>query len=729
MIEQVVSGRHPMHDELENLRAESLRWIAGAVVFANLGLFYYEVGNPEIGDPRSAMFKLLAPLAVVGLAGTAWGLAGRTCAGAVGALLASMLGSVAVAVVIYTARQALFVLPLVVFAAPLLVSYRQTCLMAVVTSLVLWVLAHFTAVPLSNLDVVAVLLLIIGSTGLAWVAYRPIRVMLGWAWENYRSELRKTQELRERQAELSRLSKSLVETCERLEQANAALTQARLAAEDARRMKDEFATAISHELRTPLNLIIGFSEMIVSDTVEGDGETLAAFRGDVEAIYRNACHLSDLVDDVLVLGQLDAQRLSLQKEWSAVPRIVEEAAKAVAGLYSKAGLSLNVDLPPDLPPVYVDPTRIRQVLINLLTNAVRYTDEGGVRVLAHQDGQEVVVSVTDTGVGIPPEDLPYVFERYRQTGQPHRRAGFGLGLTVSKRFVELHAGTMTVSSEPGRGTTFSFSLPAIDNVAALATRPDWSLLESPHLGDRPERVVLVLDRDVEAARIFQRQLDGYHFAVATTPGEAARLAQGGRVAAVVITDPGISTDGDLAQAALRHLPGVPSLRCPLRTVGRLGQELGAVAFLTKPVTMERIHEALHRLGLRPRRALVVDDDAAVVTLLSRMLRRTAPRCRVQAATSVDQGLALARAERPDLVLLDLLMPGRNGYDFLRVWRDEPSLRAIPVVIVSAASEECQVLVVGKCLEVGRHGGLSLTDLMHAVRGSLDGLLATNPGIN
>ncbi|MBI2941500.1 MAG: response regulator [Chloroflexi bacterium] len=718
MIGHVAAGRHPMDDDLKDLRAESLKWIAGGLAVAAFGALCIGM-TVDTGNLRA----LLIPIALGSLAVGAWRLLDRSYTGAMATLIVGLLATISITAMLYSVPQVLFALPLVVFVAPLLVGYRAMGLTALGASALVLTLATLARLPLSDLDVIAALLLIGASAGLAWLAYRPMRTALDWAWASYREERRKTEEVRERQAELAQMSKSLAEACERLEQANVALANARRAAEEARRVKDELATTISHELRTPLNLIVGFSEMIVSEAAaDGSEEIPARFRADVEAIYRNACHLSDLVDDVLDLGQLDAHRLALHKQWSALPRIVQEAVVTVKSLYVKAGLDLTIDLPSGLPPVYVDPTRIRQVLINLLTNAVRYTDEGGAHVSAHQDGQEIVVSVADTGVGIRPEDLPHVFERYRPVARPHRRAGFGLGLTVSKRFVEMHAGTMWVSSEPGRGTTFSFSLPVIENVAALAAEPNWSRLESLHSGNRGERTLLVLDRDEEAAKIFQRYLDGYRIVVATTPGKAAQLARSGAISAVVVPHPEVTADAEIVRTALGRLPGVPLLRCAIRTVGRIGHDLGAAAFLTKPIAVNTLRDTLRRLKLRPRRPLIVDDDTDMVVLLGRMLHTIAPRCRVQMATSVEQGLSLARNGRPDLVLLDLLMPGMDGHDFLRTWHADPALRDVPVIIVSAATEEDNILVTGEFLEIRRHGGLSVADLMRAAHASLGSLL-------
>lgn len=713
----------PFQAELEDLRAEAVMWVAGAAFTANF-LLLLGVGAADLDLGRHDVWLVTATLS--GLAAASLVRLRRSWSSprlAAALLIAGLLGTVASASLVYGWRQLVFLLPLVVFVAPLLVGVRGA--LATAAAALAMPLALVEAKPglLGPDDVAAALAFSVAAAALGAVAFRPMRTMLGWSWRSYLAERHKTEEVRHRQAELAALTRSLSEANDRLEHANIALAQARRQADEARRLKDEFAVAISHELRTPLNLIVGFTEMIANG--QGGPALPDDLRDDVATVYRNALHLSDLVDDVLDLGRLDAHRLALQKDWARLEEIVHGATASVAGLYEKAGLGITVDLPPETPKLYVDQTRVRQVLINLLANAVRYTEEGGATVVARREGPDLLLSVADSGIGIPAADLPNVFEPFKQTGQASRRGGFGLGLTISKRFVEMHGGAMWVESEPGRGSTFSFSLPITDNVAALAAEPNWGVIEGPR-GQERHRTVLVLDHEVESVRIIRRYLDDLRVVAATTPAEAARHARNCAVGAVVVANPAIAEGDALMRAAVEHLPRTPLLRCTLRTVGRAGRELGAAAFLTKPVSREQLRATLKRLGLRPRRPLIVDDDPDMVRLLGRMLHQVAPRCRVLSTTSGEAGLALARMEAPDLVLVDLLMPGMDGHAFLRAWHAEPALATVPAIIVSAASEEDHDLVTGESLEIRREGGLSVADLMRALRGALDGLMPTDP---
>ncbi|MBI2939525.1 MAG: response regulator, partial [Chloroflexi bacterium] len=559
------------------------------------------------------------------------------------------------------------------------------------------------------------------AAGISWLATSPFRTALDWLWSSYAQLVAMSEQMRDRQGELGRLSKSLTEACVRLEQMNRELDRARQAAEEARRLKAEFAATISHELRTPLNLIIGFSELMVVSPGSAYGSGLPeSYRGDVEAIYRNACQVSSLIDDILDLSQIDAHRMALQKDAVSLPRIVDEATASVGTLFEQEGLSLTVNLSPELPLLHADPTRVRQVLINLLTNALRYTDTGGVAIGAERDGGEVVVSVTDTGVGISSADLPRVFHEFQQFGSGRRRGRSGLGLTVSKRFVEMHGGSMWVTSTPGKGSTFSFSLPVSEGVVATATGRNWRLpADDPRT--RRKHSVVVLDEDNEVARVFCRYLDDYEVIGATRSDQARQMLSEGSARAIVVGSPRMAAEWRRLVEAQPELRSLPTLSCALRTRREIAQDLRVAGYLAKPVTREQVRTALRQLGRPINRLLIVDDDPEMVSLLARMSRSLFRRCQVHRAHGGEECLRLMRESRPDVVLLDLIMPDVDGYTVLEAMRDDASLTDIPVVVVSAKRPGDDAVVI-RHFEVSRDSGLSVAELMDCVKGCLDGLL-------
>ena len=264
---------------------------------------------------------------------------------------------------------------------------------------------------------------------------------------------------RDAQADLKQAVKDLAEANLQTARLNQLLGMARHAAEEAERAKAEFVANVSHELRTPLNMVIGFAEMIMS-APKTYGRVSTALRADLAVIHRNSQHLAALIDDVLDLSQIEAGRMALTKERVALGEIIAAATEAIRPLYQTKGLYLRTEAPEGLV-VSCDRTRVREVLLNLLSNAGRFTEQGGVTVQARVMGQEVVVSVSDTGPGIAPEDQARLFQPFQQADGSIRRrfGGSGLGLSISKHFVELHDGRMWLESGVGSGTTIFFTLP------------------------------------------------------------------------------------------------------------------------------------------------------------------------------------------------------------------------------------------------------------------------------
>lgn len=552
---------------------------------------------------------------------------------------------------------------------------------------------------------------------------RPVFVALDWAWSSYLDGLHTAEQLRDRQAELGRLSKSLQETCIRLENLNQELERARLAAEEARQLKNEFVAAVSHELRTPLNLIIGFSEMMVLSPDDSYGEPLPiGYRTDVEAIYRSACHISNLIDDILDLSQIDTHRMALHKEMASLTSLVDGVIAGVASLFRDKSLQLDVELPEDLPSLYVDPTRVRQVLINLLANAARCTDRGGVTVSAARRGNEVVVAVTDTGVGMAPEDVPRAFETFRQVGEQRgRRAGHGLGLAVSKRFVEMHGGAMWAESRLGEGTSFYLSLPLHQAVVIPDDAPPWEAWMGAQRANK-ENAILALDEEGRGSRILERYLEGYQVVRAADVAEAQQLVAGGSIRAVVLTSGYRQPDVRSGRPSLPHFDGIPTIVCPFQMSRTEADELQVADYLVKPVSSAQLRAALRRLGREVRSVLVVDDDPHIVRLLGRMVRSIRRSCRVWEASDGRAGLQLLRTRQPDVVLLDLLMPGVDGYGFLEAMQGDTSLGKTPVIVISAQGREREAIV-ATSMSVLRSGGFTIGEATRCLKATLDVLLA------
>jgi signal transduction histidine kinase/CheY-like chemotaxis protein len=637
-------------------------------------------------------------------------------------LVVGLLASLIATVLVYPQTSVACLLSLVVGVASVLLGPAFGLLSALVTSLIVLGI-HATWFGVTS-DVVTVTVFLSWSVAiLTWAATRPVYRTLQWAWSSHLDSLRKTEELRDRQAELSQLSKSLQQTCRQLEHLNQELARARFAADESRRLKDEFAAAVSHELRTPLNLVIGFSELMVLSPDDAYGDALPAmYRGDVEAIYRNACHISNLIDDILDLSQIEAHRMALQKEAVFLATVVEGAISSVTSLFRDKNLRLVADLPENLPPLNVDPTRIRQVLINLLANAARCTDTGGITIGAVQQDHEIVVSVTDTGIGLASGELSGIFEPFRQgRDRDRQRAGNGLGLAISRRFVEMHGGSIWATSQIGQGSTFSFSLPLSEQVivpTGASRQEQWLAAQVA----KQERTILALDESGDAARILQRYLDGYRVVRVSTLAEAEQIAAEESPRAVVLAS---ETLPERLPSRCRDISlrlGVPTAYCPLQISGDAPAKFGVVDYVTKPISLTRLRAALRQLRKRVRSVLIVDDDPEMARLLARMVRSSRQSCQVWEARDGRAGLQLACAEHPDVILLDLLMPEMDGYTMLETMCQDPDLRPTPVIVITARGKD-QRAVVARTIHIESATGFNVGTAMRCLRASLDALLA------
>lgn len=257
--------------------------------------------------------------------------------------------------------------------------------------------------------------------------------------------------------------KALDEAMYRIERANHMLTLARNQAETAFRLKQQFAQSVSHALRMPLNLILSFIELMIQSPKYYGGPLPSAYLRELSIVHRNASYLQTLINDVLDMARIQAAQMSIQPEETDPAELVQEVGTMTRSLIEARGLHLRLEVQPGLPRPWIEPIRIRQVLLNLVNNAARFTEAGHVTVRAHRDGEAVTFAVADTGIGISAADLPRVFNEFEQVATGTRGAGgTGLGLAISRAFVELHGGRIWAESEgmSGRGSTFSFSLPA-----------------------------------------------------------------------------------------------------------------------------------------------------------------------------------------------------------------------------------------------------------------------------
>ncbi len=492
------------------------------------------------------------------------------------------------------------------------------------------------------------------------------------------------QEARRHRGQLQRTLKSLDLAHKQLQRANAELFYAREVADKALRFKADFAAKVSHELRTSLNLILGFSETMIFSQDTYGAELPTAYRRDASEIYRNSRHLLALVDDILDLSKLEAGKLGLRRENVDVAGLLRETTDLVRPLAETKGLALELELPEALPNLELDRTRINQVLLNLLSNATRITSHGRIVVRAVPGADEVIVQVRDTGPGIPAEDLEHVFEEFRQLDNAGDVTGTtGLGLTVSRQIVALHGGRTWAESVPGQGSTFSFALP-VEGGDTPATR-----FSTP--STRPQRspepvLVFVGEAESDEAKLLKRHLEGY--TLTTAAGwEQARDQVVRSSARAVIVNACLDRVSDP-----RSMP-VPVVACPLPGPQESRQNLKVEGYLQKPLTVDSVRLALQGAAPHAKNLLIVDDNPSAVRLTERMVQTVAGGYRLFRAYSGQQALARIKAQPPDAIILDLVMPNGDGYALISTLRQNPATARIPIIVAS-----------GQAVEETWHGG-------------------------
>jgi signal transduction histidine kinase/CheY-like chemotaxis protein len=505
-------------------------------------------------------------------------------------------------------------------------------------------------------------------------------------------------------------------------------------AEEARQSKQEFIAKVSHELRTPLNMIIAYSELITQSPQLYGGRIPRALLADMAVILRNSQHLSKLVDDVLDLSQIDAGRMALSKSWIDLRAIANEAAEAVRPLFETKGLYLEIDAPESLPQVYCDPTRVRQVLMNLLSNAGRFTVEGGVRLHIWATEEQMRLAVEDSGPGIDPRDQGHLFEPFQQIDASLRRkhGGSGLGLNISKQFVEMHEGHIWLESQAGQGTVFHVSLPfapaPVDDIKPIAARrwvhpyDAYVPRTRPRVAPVPEVKAryVVMEYGHTLERLLTRYMGNAEVVRVHSLDEAQHVLSESPARAFVVNS-ALLPQHPWPDAGWGKLPyDTPLLACWLPS-DAAPEQLGVVQYLVKPVNHAHLEEAMLALGPEVRTVLVCDDEPDVLRLFLRMLAGLARGYQIFTATSGVEAMAALRELRPDAMILDLLMPEMTGFELLQEKAKEPELRNIPVIVASSLDPYNQPIMSNQ-LFVARGSGLSSRDLLQCIQ-SLSAVLA------
>jgi signal transduction histidine kinase/CheY-like chemotaxis protein len=563
-----------------------------------------------------------------------------------------------------------------------------------------------------------------------YVLRRTLLAMLECAWSSEQRTKQLLQETREHRAALSSALKSLDISYTIQRKIGDELLVARKQADEARRMKERFAANISHEFRTPLNLILGFSEvMYKSPETYGKVSWTPTLRRDVYQIYRSSEHLLEMIDDVLDLSRYEMLDFSLYKELVPISSTISEAVEISRDLFTGSTVALETDLAPDLPMLEIDATRIRQILINLLKNARSFTTEGYVKVAAHleKDSEEngrVVISVKDTGEGVPKEKVPYIFDEFYQVDQSRsrKRQGAGLGLAICKRFVEAHEGKIWVESQEGVGTEVFISLPLPTNKYHRLTALSADLSEI--LQVTSNQTLLVVGCDSMLSRMLARQIGDLEIVQVENASFLEEYIIRYRPCAVVVND--LAVDSQLVK--LNYNNSTTVIRVSLPNRAWLANKLGIKNFLIKPVALDQLlgYMAQHE---HVKDILIVDDDREFVQLMSRYLQTIGNDYTVRFAYDGDEGWKSLCQQPPDLVILDLFMPGRDSLEIIEEMKQSPSLCNIETLIITGAQFDNEMKDKFESqIHIQRKGGLSYNQILACIKAVVDTSKSVNSTI-
>lgn len=464
------------------------------------------------------------------------------------------------------------------------------------------------------------------------------------------------------------------------------LRRQREAAEAANHAKSVFLASMSHELRTPLNAIIGYSEMLVEEAEDSAQSSLVP---DLTKIQLAGKHLLMLINSVLDLSKIEAGKMDLYVEPVGVVALTEEVASVVRPLADKNGNRLVLQLDPHAGSIQSDGTKLRQTLYNLLSNACKFTQDGSITFAVRREKENtqeaVVFTVKDTGIGMTPTQIERSFQPFTQadSSTSRRFGGTGLGLALSRRFVQMLGGSLLVESRPKVGSTFTVRIPV--NLVSEKAYGARTVIAEPAPANN---LVLAIDDEPSVEELLSRSLAKHGFRVhpAYTGEEGIRLARKLRPVAITLDVMMPGMDGWMVLSVLKadaELRDIPVIMLTISDNQNLGYTLGATEYLSKPIDRERLLSVLmrYRTAESATSALIVEDDSDSRELLRRALEGEGWKART--AENGRVALDLIAEQRPGVILLDLMMPEMDGFEFVSALRQQPEQRNIPIIVITA----------------------------------------------
>lgn len=713
---QTLLTTFPPHDnEWSDERANMLRW--GSTALVAIGLLLVLLGDGETGLGARlhyfyiGLLMMLASLFVWLLA--AW----RSWLTEFS--LAALLSLIGGAAMLLPDATSLLLVPLPI-AFMNLVGYIRGGLIAS-TAFILWLWLGLGTAPLS--ERVLATIGVVGIFVLTWRLYKILTGRSDWAWQHYTSAQRKLEDTRDQKQQLDAVLEELLRANRQLDLVNERLAAARTRAEETQQSKSAFVAKVSHEFRTPLNMIIGLLDLLVETPYIYGTALPSRLLDDLRIVHRNCEHLSSMINDVLDLSQTEAGRLTLRREVGDLREDIWHAVEVVHPLAAKKGLDVRLSVPDSPVCIAYDQRRIRQVLLNLLSNAARHTTKGQIGIHLDITDEAVTIGVTDTGPGISAEDLTRIFEPFFQSDgiKGRSQAGTGLGLSISQQFVDLHGGKLWVESSLGTGSTFFLRLPTRSPLPPPVKpdrwiHPEWEWHERQERAARPElprqqRYVL-FDAVEDIHPLLDLASDNMELLTAHSLEETATLVGEEPVHAVMLNAANEQDLLALLPACREQIGEIPIIGWTVPSPLQRALTAGALDYLVKPITRSDLFAALAQVDRPIQRVLIVDDDVDVQRLITRMLHSRDKGIRVTCVPDSHAAIYALETQTPDLVLLDIMLRIGTGWDVLAHKENSSTLAAIPAIIVSA-QDPMDSPPASPILTVSTRDGLGLETLLRA----------------
>jgi CheY-like chemotaxis protein/anti-sigma regulatory factor (Ser/Thr protein kinase) len=490
--------------------------------------------------------------------------------------------------------------------------------------------------------------------------------------------------------------------------------------------KSQFLANMSHELRTPLNAIIGYSEILQEDLTDLGQQELCP---DVKKIHAAGEHLLGLINDVLDISKIEAGKMELHNEMFEIKPVIQSVVTTIVPLMQHNHNQVVLEEIGEMGNMYADLTKLRQMLLNLLSNAAKFSENDDIilRVMreAGQGNDWLNFSIIDHGIGMTQEQIDKLFKPFTQAdaSSTRRYGGTGLGLTITKHFAEMMGGTLFVHSEHQKGTTFTIRLPAY--VGADTTQ----LLQGELLTAKPlinsDNLVLVVDDDPIVRELLDNYLKklGYQVVAAASGPQGIQLAKQLRPHAITLDVMMPGMDGWMVLSALKNDPElatIPVIMLSIIEEKHIGYSLGAAEYLTKPIHRDQLRAVLDKYittdQVSSKRVMIVEDDFITRDMMETILKKSG--LKVQQAANGRIALEqLHQNQIPDLILLDLIMPEMDGFEFVRRLRDNPPWQKIPVVVLTAKdiSQKERDLLTHRVQNIFEKGAYQNNDLLEDIK--------------